>query len=55
MNLGDTVTTTIALALATGADIFEAAELANHAAAIVVGKYGVAAVSIKEMMSALDN
>jgi len=38
---GDTVTAAIAVGLATGATPAEAAVLANHAAAIVVGKAGV--------------
>ena len=37
---GDTVVATLALALAAGATLAEAAALANHAAGIVVGKFG---------------
>ena len=46
---GDTVTAVIAVALAAGADIVEAAVLANHAAGIEVGKAGVATVSPDEL------
>lgn len=46
---GDTVTAVIAVALACGADVVEAAILANHAAGIEVGKAGVATVSPDEL------
>jgi D-glycero-beta-D-manno-heptose-7-phosphate kinase len=46
---GDTVIAVVALALAAGADIVEAAVLANHAAGIEVGKAGVATVSPDEL------
>lgn len=46
---GDTVTAVIAVALAAGADVIEAAILANHAAGIEVGKAGVATVSADEL------
>ena len=42
---GDTVVATLALALAAGATLVEASVLANHAAGIVVGKFGPATVS----------
>ena len=48
---GDTVTAVIAVALAAGADIIEAASLANHAAGIEVGKAGVATVSADELLA----
>jgi D-beta-D-heptose 7-phosphate kinase/D-beta-D-heptose 1-phosphate adenosyltransferase len=48
---GDTVTATIAVALAAGASIEEAALLANHAAAIEVGKAGVATVTPAELLA----
>ncbi len=51
---GDTVVGTMALALATGAGVREAAMLANHAAGIVVGMVGTATVSGKELSEALD-
>jgi|SRR5687768_12757203 len=46
---GDTVIATLALALAGGANIAEAAVMANHAAAIEVSKAGVATVSPDEL------
>jgi len=46
---GDTVVATMGLALARGASPREAAEIANHAAGIVVGKFGVATVSPDEL------
>jgi D-beta-D-heptose 7-phosphate kinase/D-beta-D-heptose 1-phosphate adenosyltransferase len=48
---GDTVTAMIAVALAAGAAIEEAALLANHAAAIEVGKAGVATVTPAEILA----
>jgi rfaE bifunctional protein kinase chain/domain len=47
---GDTVTATMAVAIAAGATPAEAALLANHAAAIEVGKAGVATVSPAELL-----
>lgn len=46
---GDTVTAVVAVMLAAGATVEEAAMLANHAAAIEVGKPGVATVSPDEL------
>lgn len=46
---GDTVIGTIALALAAGATILDAARLANRAAGIVVGKFGPATVTPSEL------
>ena len=46
---GDTVIATLALAIAAGATMPEAARLANEAASIVVGKFGVATVSPHEL------
>ena len=46
---GDTVVATMALALAAGAPLIEAARLANQAASVVVGKFGPATVSIGEL------
>lgn len=51
---GDTVIAAVAVALAAGADITEAALLANHAAGIEVGKAGVATVSDDELRAALE-
>ncbi|MEQ1627535.1 MAG: D-glycero-beta-D-manno-heptose-7-phosphate kinase [Nitrospira sp.] len=52
---GDTVIGTLALALATGASMREAATLANHAAGIVVGMVGTATVSPKQLLEAVGN
>jgi D-beta-D-heptose 7-phosphate kinase/D-beta-D-heptose 1-phosphate adenosyltransferase len=46
---GDTVVATCALALAAGASLADAAFLANHAASVVIGKVGTAAVSAAEL------
>jgi len=46
---GDTVVATLALALAAGASPVEAAVLANHAAGIVVAKFGPATVAADEL------
>lgn len=46
---GDTVIATLALAIASGANMFEAARLANEAASIVVGKFGAATVAPDEL------
>ena len=47
---GDTVTAVMAVCLAAGADPLEAAVLANHAAAVEVGRAGVATVSPAEIL-----
>jgi len=52
---GDTVVATLALALAGGADVNDAASLANTAAGIVVGKAGTATVSGAELARALHH
>ena len=46
---GDTVVATMALALAAGASLIDAARLANRAAGIAVGKFGPATVSLDEL------
>jgi D-beta-D-heptose 7-phosphate kinase/D-beta-D-heptose 1-phosphate adenosyltransferase len=46
---GDTVIGTIALALAAGASMLDAARLANRAAGIVVGRFGPATVTADEL------
>jgi len=46
---GDTVIGTIALALAAGGSLLDAAKLANRAAGIAVGKFGPATVSLQEL------
>ena len=50
---GDTVVATLALALAAGLSISLAAQLANSAAGIVVGKLGTAAVSTEELTQSI--
>jgi rfaE bifunctional protein kinase chain/domain len=50
---GDTVSAAVAVALAAGASMEEAAVLANHAAGIEVGKAGVATVSPDELREAV--
>jgi len=47
---GDTVTAVAAVTLAAGASVEEAAVLANHAAAVEVGKAGVATVRPEEIL-----
>lgn len=52
---GDTVSSVLALAMATGAPIEDAAILANIAASIKVGKLGTAAVSREELVNRLKD
>jgi D-beta-D-heptose 7-phosphate kinase/D-beta-D-heptose 1-phosphate adenosyltransferase len=47
---GDTVIAAFTLALSAGANPEEAAEIANHAAGIVVGKVGTVTVSKEELI-----
>ena len=51
---GDTVISALALAIAAGAQLEQAARLANLAASIVVGKLGTAPVTREELRHALD-
>ncbi|MDR0480664.1 MAG: D-glycero-beta-D-manno-heptose-7-phosphate kinase [Gallionellaceae bacterium] len=51
---GDTVIATLAAMMATGADLQEAAHIANRAAGIVVGKLGTAVVSRDEIEAVLS-
>lgn len=51
---GDTVIATLALAVAAGSTLPEAAWLANHAAGVVVGRVGTAAVTRQELEKALE-
>ena len=44
---------TLALAVATGASLEEAAALANHAAGVVVGKVGTASVTREELVASI--
>ena len=46
---GDTVISALALGLAAGATLADAASLANRAAGIVVGKFGPATVTVEEL------
>ncbi len=50
---GDTVIATFALAIAAGASRDEAAQLANQAAGIVVGKFGPATVAPEELIAVI--
>jgi rfaE bifunctional protein kinase chain/domain len=52
---GDTVVGTLALALATGASMRDAAVLANHAAGVVVGVVGTATVTAEQLAQALEH
>jgi rfaE bifunctional protein kinase chain/domain len=52
---GDTVLSVLALAVAAGASLADAAALANTAAGVVVGKLGTATVNPKELAAALDD
>lgn len=51
---GDTVIATLAAALSAGATMLEAANLANHAAGIVVGKVGTATASGEELLATFE-
>jgi D-glycero-beta-D-manno-heptose-7-phosphate kinase len=50
---GDTVLAVLALAMASGASLREAAVIANHAAGVVVGRAGTATISREELLDAL--
>jgi len=50
---GDTVIATLTLALASGADFREAAEISNFAAGLVVAKLGTATVTPEELKTAI--
>jgi D-beta-D-heptose 7-phosphate kinase/D-beta-D-heptose 1-phosphate adenosyltransferase len=51
---GDTAIATLVLALAAGADPAAAAEIANHAAGVVVGKIGTATCSTEELVESFS-
>ena len=51
---GDTVIATMALAMASGATVVEAARLANEAAGVAVGKFGAAIVTPGELLRAFE-
>lgn len=52
---GDTVIAALAASLAAGAEMFEAAVVANHAAGIVVGKVGTATASAEELLRSFQH
>jgi rfaE bifunctional protein kinase chain/domain len=52
---GDTVTAYLATMLAAGANMREAAVIANFAAGVEVGKLGAATVSVEEVLEAFDD
>ncbi|MGB4782235.1 bifunctional heptose 7-phosphate kinase/heptose 1-phosphate adenyltransferase, partial [Candidatus Methylomirabilis sp.] len=52
---GDTVLAALALAMASGASLQEAAVIANHAAGVVVGRAGTATISREELLDALKD
>ncbi|MDA2938629.1 D-glycero-beta-D-manno-heptose-7-phosphate kinase [Acidobacteria bacterium AH-259-A15] len=52
---GDTVIASLTLAVAAGASVWDAATVANHAAGVVVGKLGTAAVTVDEILSSIGN
>jgi D-beta-D-heptose 7-phosphate kinase/D-beta-D-heptose 1-phosphate adenosyltransferase len=47
---GDTVIAVLALAIAAGGTLVEAARLANQAAGVVVGKFGASTVTPQEIL-----
>src|SRR3989338_4500588 len=50
---GDTAAATLALSLASGSSLQEAATLANHASGIVISKPGISTVTISEVLGVL--
>lgn len=52
---GDTVIATFALARAVGAPYYEAAQIANCAASVVVAKLGTAVITQEELIRAIEN
>jgi rfaE bifunctional protein kinase chain/domain len=52
---GDTVTAALALAMAAGASLEDAATIANHAAGVVVGKVGTSTATIGEVRASMNN
>lgn len=51
---GDTVLAVFGLALASGASMTQAVDLANHAAAIVIAKSGTASVTLEELKNSIS-
>ena len=52
---GDTAIAMFTLALAANANALEAAQIANHASAVVVGKLGTATVTRDELISSFEH
>jgi len=52
---GDTVIATLSLCIAAGMDLYQASDIANHAAGIVVGKVGTSTTNIEELKNSLKN
>ncbi len=52
---GDTVIATLSLGIAAGADLRDAARLANMAAGVVVGKVGTAVASPEEIVQTTES
>ena len=55
MGAGDSVIASLALAYISGGDIYDACDIANHAAGITVGKIGTSTVSIEELKRDIEN
>jgi D-beta-D-heptose 7-phosphate kinase/D-beta-D-heptose 1-phosphate adenosyltransferase len=51
---GDTAIALLTLALAAGLDVIDAADMANHASGIVVGKVGTARITPAELLAAFE-
>ena len=51
---GDTFTATLTLALAAHAELYEATQIANHAAGVVVGKFGTSTLTLEELKSSFN-
>ena len=51
---GDTVIATFTMAIAAGASPAEAAVISNHAAGVVVGKFGTATLTREELIASFD-
>jgi D-beta-D-heptose 7-phosphate kinase/D-beta-D-heptose 1-phosphate adenosyltransferase len=52
---GDTFMSALALSIGSGASLVESAEIANHAAGIVVGKIGTATLTKDELLAAFES
>ena len=52
---GDTVIATLTMALAAGADIFEASYLANYAAGIVCGEVGIVPIEAEKLFNTIES